>query len=119
MQLMLRNLLTERFKLVAREETRELPVYTLRLVNKDGPLGSELKSSSGDDCAMPGRPVQAGAGLRPCGNVSFIGGRGIARAATMDAVARFLLPAVDRLVLNRTELPGTFSFDLPAGNRFA
>ena len=50
--------------------------------------------------------------MRPCGSVGFVGGRGFARGATLDAIARFLLPAVGRIVVNETRMSGTFSFDV-------
>ncbi len=111
MQLMLRALLTDRFHLTSHEETRQLPVYALVSSRSDGKTGPELKPSSGEDCAVPGTPVSAGSLLRPCGSAGFVGGRGFARGATMDAIARYLLPAAGRIVLNRTTIPGSFSFD--------
>jgi uncharacterized protein (TIGR03435 family) len=112
MQLMLRALLADRFHLTSREETRPLPVYALVSARSEGQWGPELKPSSEEDCTAPGKPVPAGNSLRSCGSVGFVGGRGFARGATMDAVARFLVPAVGRIVLNRTNIPGSFSFDV-------
>src|SRR5437764_1063529 len=43
---LVRGLLEERFKLVVRHEQREQTIYVLRLVNKDGSLGSRLKRSA-------------------------------------------------------------------------
>ena len=45
--LMLRTLLAERFTLVVRTETRELPVYELVLARKGGKLGPALRPSLG------------------------------------------------------------------------
>ena len=54
MMLMLRGLLRDRFGLVARVETRELPILALRVARADGRLGPQLKPSS-VDCAAAGR----------------------------------------------------------------
>jgi len=110
MQLMLRGLLADRFKLVSREVTRDLPIYRLVTSRPDGSLGPRLMRSTGDDCAKPGAPPQPA--QRICGSVGFVGGRGSARTATMDAVARFLVPAVGRIVVNETGLSGAYSFDV-------
>jgi uncharacterized protein (TIGR03435 family) len=108
---MLRQLLADRFKLVAREEQREMRVYALRLAG--GKPGPGLKPSAGDDCLPAGATAPPGARLRPCGAAGFVTERGFARAATMDAIARQLLPAVGGdIVVNKTGLAGTFSFDL-------
>src|SRR3954471_4591586 len=42
MFLMIRSLLADRFKLVAHEETRDQPVYFLRIDRSDGKLGPQL-----------------------------------------------------------------------------
>jgi beta-lactamase regulating signal transducer with metallopeptidase domain len=47
MQVAIRNLLKDRFKLVTREETRELPIYNLVLARSDGRLGPALKEDLG------------------------------------------------------------------------
>src|SRR6266436_2076231 len=41
-QAMLRALLVDRFKVIAHQETRELPAYELVLARKDGALGPQL-----------------------------------------------------------------------------
>ena len=50
LQMMLRTLLTDRFKLSARSETRELPMYALVMARRDGKMGTQLRRS-GVDCA--------------------------------------------------------------------
>ena len=77
MQMMMQNLLAERFKLVSHRESRELPIYALVLARSDGKLGTQLRPST-VDCTAAGRgragpppqgppPVPA-AGERPqCG----------------------------------------------------
>jgi uncharacterized protein (TIGR03435 family) len=49
MRLMLRSLLVERFKLVARSEQREMPTYVLVLARSDKRFGPGLKKNE-DDC---------------------------------------------------------------------
>jgi bla regulator protein BlaR1 len=110
MQAMLRALLATRFMLVSREETRELPIYRLLASRGDRSLGPGLSRSTGEDCAARG--TRLAAGQRVCGSVGFVAGRGSARAATLDAVARFLVPAVGRVVVNDTGLEGVYSFDV-------
>jgi uncharacterized protein (TIGR03435 family) len=49
---MMRTLLRDRFGLVAHTETREMPVFALRIARSDGRLGAQLKQSA-VDCAAP------------------------------------------------------------------
>jgi uncharacterized protein (TIGR03435 family) len=59
MQLRLRSLLEDRFKLVARREMREMPIYELVVARSDGQLGPQIKRS-GDECGAQGRARDAG-----------------------------------------------------------
>ena len=52
LQSMFKNLLLDRFKLVAHTESRELPIYALMLARNDGRLGSQLKPSAVDCAAL-------------------------------------------------------------------
>src|SRR4249919_2001597 len=52
LQLMIRALLTERFKLVIHNETKDAPIYALILARADGRLGPGLKKSSVDCAAL-------------------------------------------------------------------
>jgi uncharacterized protein (TIGR03435 family) len=95
---MLRRLLTERFKLVTRSETRDQPVYLLQLARPDGRLGPQLKRSFAGD-----------------GGGSMSGGAGtITTSGTpMDSIAAALANyAVTRFVINRTGLEGRFDAEL-------
>ena len=49
-QEMLRTLLASRFRLVAYQETRELPSYALVTVRSDGRLGSQIVASQHEEC---------------------------------------------------------------------
>src|SRR4029079_8490682 len=117
-ELMLQSLLVERFKLAVHKETRQLPVYALVLARADGKLGLQLKSSSGDDCARAPSPnVPASNGLPRCGAFQFVPGAAAnvrharVRVITMAELAKNLANPVDRIVVNRTGLTGSFSVD--------
>ena len=109
-QEMLRALLASRFRLVAYQETRELPSYALVTVRSDGRLGSQIVASQHDECE---RDSPTGTSP-PCGGFRFTPPERVSgRHLTMDEIARFImLNAVDRPVLNRTELRGHFNIDL-------
>jgi uncharacterized protein (TIGR03435 family) len=112
LQLPLRTLLADRFKLVVHHETKELPAYSLLLDRADGRLGPRMKRSD-VDCSDPREFTAKNAdGTSKCGFRSVPGsakGR-----ATVANLARFLTnPTADhRPVENRTGLEGTFDFDL-------
>jgi uncharacterized protein (TIGR03435 family) len=118
LQLMLRALLADRFKLVVRNETRESPVYNLVLTRNDGRLGPGLRPADASNCrqAVPGQPVPLAQGpgqLPPCGSMG--GGRGgpfTARSVTLDQLAANFSNQVDRPVINRTGLTGLFDVTL-------
>lgn len=110
-QAMLRALLAERFKLVVRNESRELPTYALVRAKADGPLGPRIKAS---ECEMkvdeplpatPDGPVPCGAYLSSIGMVR-------ARSVTLDRLASGLTPMVNRITTDRTGLAGTFDIEL-------
>jgi uncharacterized protein (TIGR03435 family) len=92
MRTMLRGMLRERFKLVVREETREMPVYAL-VVGKDG---SRLRESSDDS------------------TLTLDGGRGraVGTKVTMALFSQFLSQQVDRGVVDRTGLTGRYDVKL-------
>jgi uncharacterized protein (TIGR03435 family) len=118
-ELMLRSLLAERFKLSVHDEVRDLPVYALVTARRDGKLGPQLRRSSGEDCvtAAPGGGASTSreaSGSQPCATVFFTPPRRRSiRSAPFNIIVRFLQNAVvDRVVLDRTELTGTFSLDV-------
>ncbi|HLG55344.1 MAG TPA: TIGR03435 family protein [Vicinamibacterales bacterium] len=100
-QLMLRSLLEDRFRLVIRRETREMPIRTLVLARSDGRLGPNLLRVPGpDDCkdaASTRRDTPPGAmTIGGCGAIS-----GIAGLAGVHT---------ESVVLDGTGLTGTFKF---------
>jgi uncharacterized protein (TIGR03435 family) len=100
MPVMLQALLAERFGLAFHREVREQPVYALVMANDNGALGPALKRSECPD----------GCGL----NTSTTNGSGTAlgKGETMGRVAEWLGNMVDRMVIDRTGLAGTFDFEL-------
>ena len=120
--LMLQSLLADRFKLAAHQETRPLPVYAL-VLSKAGKTGPQLQSHGDDSkCAdvsggLPPPPVPgAGAPKVPCGG--FIMGGSPAgfhmggQKITMMDLTRTLSNFVDRVVVDRTGLSGTFDLSI-------
>jgi uncharacterized protein (TIGR03435 family) len=119
LQLMIRTLLTERFKLVAHTETRDSPIYAMILARADGKLGPGLKKSSVDCAAIfaagrarggampppqPGERMQCGMRVGP-GNL--MGG-----GALMPQFATTLGMFAGRIVVDRTGLEGPYDVDL-------
>jgi uncharacterized protein (TIGR03435 family) len=138
MRLMMRSLLIDRFKLIAHTETQTKPVFNLVLA-KAGKTGPQLQAhSESESCSTASTPRLPGAappappsaasstsGLQlspmPCGSIGPIPasapgrGRLVGRSVTMGRIAGFLtnpFTGVDRPVLDRTGLTGTFDFSL-------
>jgi uncharacterized protein (TIGR03435 family) len=116
-QIMLRNLMADRFKLRVHRETREMPIYALVLARADGRLGPRLTPST-VDCAARGR-ARGGAppaiplptdrpvcGMRT-GPGSMAGG-----GFPLSQLAASLSPFAQRIVIDRTGLTGNFDLDL-------
>ena len=125
-QLMLRSLLAERFNLVVHKETRQMPVYALVLARSDGTLGPQLHRST-TDCtnvgAVRGRAGNASPPTAPwlqppgCGTnvgpgVVLAGGRTMAQFATALSTLTNTGSSLNRLVVDRTGLEGTFDVNL-------
>ena len=123
LQLMLRSLIAERFKLVMHNETKDSPIYALILARSDGKLGPSLKKSETDCEAMfaagrgrgrgampppgppqPGEPMPCGIRIGP-GNMA-VGG------ASLAQVANSLGMFAGRVVQDRTSLTGNYDFNL-------
>jgi uncharacterized protein (TIGR03435 family) len=102
--LMVRTLLADRFKLVTHEESRELPIYALVVARSDGRLGPKLHPST---CVAGRRLDDNGCGFRP-GPGAFVG----SGVALPTLIAASLSSEVQRMVVDRTGLTGTFDIDL-------
>jgi uncharacterized protein (TIGR03435 family) len=108
----LRALLAERFQLRTHTETRQAPVYELRLDRADGRLGPRLTQADREDCRamLSGRrptAQQEPPNAPPCGigtGNGFIRAGGIPLSQFADALGRLL----DRPVVDRTGVTGTF-----------
>jgi uncharacterized protein (TIGR03435 family) len=138
MRLMMRSLLTDRFRLRFHSERRTKPAFSLVLANA-GKMGPQLKHGTDEgECAASltgqsadafptSRPTEptSKSGLQlphvPCGAIGQVlasaldKGRIGGRNVTMERIARFLtnpFTGADRPVLDRTGLAGTFDFSL-------
>ena len=120
LRLMLRRLLADRFKLVAKLETREIATYALVVARPGQPLGRDLRRAAVDCMPIVAAAEKQGVkpdlpqpqGNRPaCGTRSTPGvmmGAGV----SMADLARNLAGPTDRMVVDRTGLPGAWDFDL-------
>jgi uncharacterized protein (TIGR03435 family) len=102
MHVMLQSLLADRFGLSFHRETRERPIYELMVARGDGAVGAGLVQSTGaDKCGLDtngtnGSFVARGR-CQPISNLAeWLGNRG-------DA---------ERVVVDRSNLPGTWDFEL-------
>jgi uncharacterized protein (TIGR03435 family) len=125
---MLRALLADRFKLVAHNETREMPIYSLVLARADGRLGPKLSAAKVDCDARlaaarrggpppafpaPGQPVECGFMMAP--GTMNVGGM------PMLELGRALSPMLGRIVVDKTGLKGRYDFQMtfaPEGRGF-
>jgi uncharacterized protein (TIGR03435 family) len=114
LQLAIRSLLEERFKLVVHRETRELPIYALVKARSDGKLGAELKPST-VNCeevdakrrlALP-IEVPKPSDRVPCSLVVGFGEIAIGDSP-LSSFTRALAPVVQRLVVDRSGLSGNY-----------
>jgi uncharacterized protein (TIGR03435 family) len=123
-QLMLRALLEERFGLAVHKETRELPVYALVLARSDGRLGPDLRRSTTDCTGSAARGRAAGPSANagpwqsnPCGTsvgpgLIIAGARTMTQIATAFSMLTNTGSSLNRLVVDRTGLEGTFDLML-------
>jgi len=125
---MLQTLLAERFKLTLRRERRDQSTYELVLARSDGRLGKWLKRSATADCEahfaavkrgeatlkIPGpddiaAPCMMTSGNGPAWRSIQGGTRSLSQLA--DALSS-PLSSLDRVVVDRTGLTGTYDFRL-------
>jgi uncharacterized protein (TIGR03435 family) len=111
---MLRNLLVDRFKLNARRETREVPVYALVYARSDRQLGPQIRPSALDcaaQIAAARAPGTARGSVQQCGR--RVGPGYIATFGTplMD-FATALSTSAGRFVIDATGLTNRFDLEL-------
>jgi len=97
---MLRAMLVDRFKLKARVETQDRPVYAL-VVARPGQLGPALKLSSQQDCAAS--DARCGYGIDS--------GRLVAVGRPIDTL-NSISSAAGRIIVDKTGLKGIYDFTL-------
>jgi bla regulator protein blaR1 len=99
--LMLQPFLVDRFGLRFHHETRELPVYTL-VIAKGGPRLNESKPDAASGDGSPAR------------HSTMINGRGSieAHGSSMKNLTHALSPQVDRTILDKTGLTGSYDYTL-------
>jgi uncharacterized protein (TIGR03435 family) len=118
MQLMMRALLAERFKLATHHESRELAIYALVLARSDGKLGPQLRPSTLDCTNASGArglrvsPSATILGGPPTCRMTMAVGRLIAGGMTIAQLLSTLSGLAGRTVMDRTGLTGTFDVDL-------
>jgi uncharacterized protein (TIGR03435 family) len=111
LQLMLRSLLADRFKLIVRKETRERPAYVLSLARSDGKLGPSLRPAA-SECSPGGAGKAKGKGTAPASGCYRLGNGSLTgRGGTIERLAGEL-NILGRLVVDRTGLKGLFDMDL-------
>lgn len=117
MQLRLRSLLEDRFKVVARRETREMPIYELVIARSDGQLGPRMRRS-GDECDRAAKERASAAGQPlPQPRDGFCGTRANNGVVSMRGVplanfVRNMGGMTGRFVIDKTGLTGPFDLDL-------
>ena len=123
-----RTLLVERFKLKARQETRELPAYALTFARRDRQLGLQIRATQ-TDCTkvstLTPDEVRAAArdGWPQCGMAYFVNfttttptGNNVKMrvrrsGTTIPALAKALQQTLDRPVVDQTSLSGRFDVE--------
>ena len=99
---MLKALLADRFKLRTRRDMRDIPVFALERVKRDGSLGSEMRPT---EC--PALEIDLGQ-PKPCANISNGANFLTLRGAPIAVFAQYLAPYVNRVVVDRTGLDGRY-----------
>jgi uncharacterized protein (TIGR03435 family) len=108
MRPMLEALLADRFKLVVRHETKEMPVYTL-VVGKDGP---KLPKADVQEKDCPDTPASEPAANAPCHRFNGGRGRGLhGQAVDMSDLLSFVQGWTDRPLFDKTGIKGLYKID--------
>jgi uncharacterized protein (TIGR03435 family) len=113
LQLMLQNLLADRFKLVVRRETKEMAVYNLVVVKPGKMKPSENQGPPADPFGEQ-NGVRLGPGGVPPPGVMLMG-TGLLQGTSipMSALTQSFQGQVDRPVIDKTGLKGLFDIRVP------
>lgn len=131
-QSMLKALLADRFKLAMHTESRELPIYALVTARSDKKLGPQIHSTTIDceplaaqstlkenqgkektkEATRSAPPASRAPGQKPPCAMTMEPGRMSASGMTMAMLAGSLSGSVQRTVLNRTGITGSFDLKL-------
>jgi uncharacterized protein (TIGR03435 family) len=110
---MLQALLADRFQLVIRKETREMPVYALVVARKDGKLGPGLTEPKACEEIDPSKgPPPPDPNRRGCGNMRMGMGQYTGIAMEIDMLQMPLSRMLQRTVINKTGLTGKYDLTL-------
>jgi uncharacterized protein (TIGR03435 family) len=115
--IMLQNLLADRFKLVVHRETRKLPLYELTVAKNGLKIKPYIEDPNEPD-REPGRPVfnQDGVPIPRPGGIAFVIGSGqrqvIGRKQPIAQLARSLAVDLERPVVDKTGLTGDYDYSL-------
>jgi len=113
-QLMVRELLADRFELIAHNEMREMPIFHLVFARADRRLGPKIKAST---CAAVvtrdgGPPGSPATGQQPTCGIRLASGALSAGGWPLSGLAGILSQFVQRPVIDRTGQSGLFDFEL-------
>ena len=110
---MLQALLADRFKLVVRNDTREMPIYELRVASADGTLGPNFRQAHGacSQLSENARGEHTGGETVPCGILMRPGMLNVVSTPTVQ-LANSLSTILGRTVVDRTELSGSYDLTL-------
>ena len=119
LQLMIRSLLADRFKLVVHNETKEQTIFALVVARSDGKLGPELKKSDVDCVALMASARARGSappapqpGERPPCSVRIGPGNLSASGGSLAQFSQSLGMFVGRVVVDKTGLTGLYDINL-------
>jgi uncharacterized protein (TIGR03435 family) len=115
LQLMLRTLLADRFKLAVHTESRDEPVFALVFARSDRRLGPNLRPAATDCAALRAAAASSGA-PDPCGLRTFTSalmtGRMSVRGMGLDQILGLLSRDAGRKIVDKTGLSGAFDCEL-------
>ena len=113
LQLMLQNLLAERFKLVVRREVKDMPVYNLVVAKAGKMKPSESQAAPADPFGARNGIALGPGGVPPAGVMLL--GNGVLQGSSisMPILTQQFQSQVDRPVIDKTGLKGLFDLRIP------